>query len=173
MVGDAVTDEHDLLPGQPGPLAGLAAGGADGVVAEADAPTSGERVDLVRADVERDSLPLEHGLDQLPQSRREDQRPVRERQLAEPVANPNVLSGPRDDLRERGADRPDLERDHVVQGQVAAEPRLRLVVDRDVAEALDHLHERVALRDRASRVRPRRRSRSRGSARPGDLDGRP
>ena len=70
------------------------------------------------------------------------------RELLEARAHLHVLHHPGDDLVERRRDRGELERDLLVQRQVDPDARLELVQERDVAELVDHLHERVADGDR-------------------------
>ena len=69
-------------------------------------------------------------------------------QLAQPVAHLDVLDHPGDHLVERRGERGELEPDLLVQGQVPADARLELGEQRRVAEAVDHLDERVADGDR-------------------------
>ena len=63
---------------------------------------------------------------------------MRARELVEAGAYADVLAHPLDDLVQRRPNALELERDHLVQRQVAAEPVLRGVVDLLVAELEQH-----------------------------------
>jgi len=99
---------------------------------------------VVRQHLELDALAGEHGLDQLVEAGRDHGRPVRLRELAQAVAHLDVLDDPGRHIGDRRGDRGELERDLLVQGEVVADARLQLGEDRRVAEAVDHLDERVA-----------------------------
>src|SRR5438034_792140 len=62
-----------------------------------------------------------------------------------PAAQPNVLPHPRDDFRDRSPDGSKLARDHLAEGQVAAEPSLVILVDPLVPELEQHQVQPVRL----------------------------
>ena len=92
-------------------------------------------------------LARQHGLDQLVEAGR-DHHGLERGELAQPGPNLDVPHDPPRDLLERRRDRPELERDLLVQRQVDADARLELREQRRVAELVDHLHERVPDGDR-------------------------
>src|SRR5207237_3172695 len=83
VVGVAVARVDDLAGRKVPALAGLAALTAGCKIAEANPPAVRPRVDSVRTqlDLAQRALPLEHGLDQLVEARRDDQWVPRPRQL--------------------------------------------------------------------------------------------
>ena len=76
------------------------------------------------------------------------ERPVLPRELAEAVAHAHVLAHPVDDLVQRRLHARELQRDHLVQRQLAPELALRRVVDPLVAELEQDEVEAVRLRHR-------------------------
>jgi len=102
-------------------------------------------VEPVRAHLQVDPLAGEHGLDELVEPARHDERPVRAGERGEALAHAHVLPDPGDDLGQRGPHGAELVGDYLVQGQVSSEARLRLVVDVLVAELEEHEVETVHL----------------------------
>ena len=147
-VGEAVARVCELSEaGDVRALARLAADRTGIRVPESCSPPVRSRLDPVRDDVELETLAVEYRLDQLVEAARDDQRPMTFRELGEPVADPDVLDHPGDDLLERRAHALELHRDHLVQGQVATELVLRRVVDPLVAELEQDEMEPVRLGD--------------------------
>jgi len=109
-----------------------------------DTPAVVRLLDAVREHLELDALAGEHGRDQLVEAGGDHRRPMSLGELVQTVSDLDVLDDPRDHLGERGRDRRELERDLLVQRQVVPDARLELGQDRGIAEAVDHLDERVA-----------------------------
>jgi len=122
------------------------------------APAVRLRVEPVGDDVELDPLTLEDRIDELAEAAREDEWPALSGELGEPGSHADVRSNPGNDLVEGSPDGLELERDDLVQREVAAETSLGLLVDADVAElqqdeveAVDLGHGSVPVHDEAGR----------------------
>jgi hypothetical protein len=148
-IGDAVADIRErAAPGEGNPLARLTADLAGIPHEEHCAPAFGDGLEAVRNHRRNDTFALEHRLDQLAESRRDDQRVVGHDKLGEPRPDDDRVEQPREHVGKRCGDRGHLGPDHLVEGEFPLDPRLQITKDVEIAKALDHHVKAVTLGDR-------------------------